>query len=100
MNTPTPTTADQVNAQHMWRNLVLGLLFDFIGKLSFAIPGLGEFSDIIWAPIAKYLMQWMYKGRAAKVMGWVVAIEEVLPFTDVVPSFTIMWFYTYVLKRN
>lgn len=94
------TTDASVNQTYIWRNLALGLLFDFIGTLSFSIPGLGEFSDIIWAPVAKYLMQWLYKGRAAKVMGWVVAIEEILPFTDVVPSFTLMWFYTYVLKKN
>lgn len=91
-------TADQINLKYKWRNLVLGLLFDLMGKLSFAIPGIGEFSDIIWAPVAKYLMQWMYKGRVAKTMSWVVAIEELLPFTDVVPSFTIMWFYTYVVN--
>jgi len=47
-----------------YKNLLLGFLFDAIGMLSFAVPFIGDFSDIIWAPIAAWLMIRMYKGRA------------------------------------
>ena len=80
------------------RNLLLGLLFDVIGMMSFAIPGIGSFSDIIWAPISAWLMTRMYKGRAGQTAGAISFIEELMPGLDVLPTFTIMWFYTYVFK--
>jgi hypothetical protein len=48
------------------RKPFLGILFDMIGMLSFTVPFLGEFSDVIWAPLAGYLMTWMYKGTLEK----------------------------------
>ncbi|SCY80019.1 hypothetical protein [Flavobacterium caeni] len=83
---------------HKQRDLLLGLLFDGIGMLSFTIPGIGEFSDVIWAPIAGYLMARLYKGTAGKVAGVFTFLEELVPFTDVLPSFTLMWIYTYLIK--
>ena len=81
-----------------YRNLLLGLLFDGIGMLSFAIPGIGEFSDVIWAPLAGWLMTRMYKGRIGQAAGIFTFVEELVPGMDVVPSFTIMWIYTYLLS--
>jgi hypothetical protein len=82
------------------RDLALGILFDAIGMVSFTIPLIGEFADVIWAPLAGYLMTWMYKGKAGKVAGVLTFLEEIIPFTDIIPSFTLMWFYTYILKRK
>lgn len=31
-----------------YKKLILGLLFDGIGMLSFTVPLIGDFSDIIW----------------------------------------------------
>lgn len=80
------------------RNLLLGLLFDALGMVSFIIPGIGEFSDIVWAPLAGWLMTRMYKGKIGQAAGVVTFIEELAPGLDVIPTFTIMWLYTYVLK--
>jgi hypothetical protein len=82
------------------KKLILGLLFDGIGMLSFAIPYIGEFSDVVWAPLAGFLMIKMYEGRVGKVAGVLTFIEEIIPFTDVVPSFTLTWIYTYWVKKN
>lgn len=82
------------------KKLVLGLLFDAIGMLSFTIPFLGEFSDVVWAPIAAFIMTRMYKGRVGRVAGILTFVEEVLPFTDVIPSFTLTWVYTYYFQRG
>ena len=79
--------------------LLLGLLFDGIGMISFSIPLLGEFSDVIWAPIAAFLMAKMYKGRVGKVASVLTFVEEIIPFTDVIPSFTITWIYTYYFQK-
>ena len=80
--------------------LLLGLLFDGIGMISFSIPLLGEFSDVIWAPIAAFIMSRMYKGRVGRVAGFLTFVEEIIPFTDIIPSFTITWIYTYFFQRQ
>ncbi|SHG16188.1 hypothetical protein SAMN05444396_105142 [Flavobacterium segetis] len=82
------------------RNLFLGLLFDSIGMLSFTIPFFGEFSDVIWAPIAGFLMTWMYKGTIGKIGGVITFVEEILPFSDFIPTFTLTWIYNYLIKKQ
>jgi hypothetical protein len=89
-----------VNRKLKRRNLFLGLLFDAIGMLSFTVPIIGEFSDVIWAPVAAYLMTRMYKGTIGKVGGVITFIEEIVPFADVVPSFTLTWIYNYWIKKQ
>jgi len=81
------------------RDLVVSLLCDAIGMMSFSIPLLGEFSDVVWAPVSGFIMAWMYKGKAGKVAGVGTFIEELLPVTDFIPSFTLMWIYTYLIKK-
>ena len=81
-----------------YKGLFLGLLFDAIGMLSFVIPFIGDFSDIIWAPIAAWLMTRMHKGKAGQAAGAITFIEEIVPGLDIIPMFTIMWLYTYVFK--
>ena len=89
-----------VNNKIKTKKLVLGILFDVIGMLSFTIPYVGEFGDVVWAPLSGFLMTKMYEGRVGKVAGILTVVEELLPFTDVVPSFTITWIYTYWIKKN
>ncbi|WP_136465277.1 hypothetical protein [Flagellimonas onchidii] len=83
-----------------YRHLLLGLLFDGIGMLSFAIPGIGEFSDVIWAPAAGWLMTRMYRGKIGQVAGVVTFVEELVPGLDIIPSFTLMWIYTYLISKD
>jgi len=80
--------------------LLLGLFFDAIGMISYSIPGLAEYIDIVWAPLAGFLMANMYKGRVGKVAGVLTFVEEIIPFTDVIPSFTITWIYMYWIKGS
>jgi hypothetical protein len=82
------------------RKLILGVLFDAIGMLSFTIPIIGEFSDVVWAPLAGFLMTWMYKGSVGKIAGGITFIEEILPFSDFVPTFTLTWVYNYIIKSQ
>ena len=83
-----------------YKKLGLSLLFDALGLVSFIIPGIGEFSDIVWAPISGWLMTKLYKGKAGKVAGVISVVEEALPGFDVIPTFTLMWLYTYVIKKE
>jgi hypothetical protein len=80
--------------------LLLSILFDAVGMISYVIPGLAESIDLVWAPLAGFLMTRMYPGRVGMVAGVLTFVEEILPFTDVIPSFTITWIYTYWLQGS
>jgi hypothetical protein len=80
--------------------LLLGVLFDAIGMLSFVVPGVGEFSDVIWAPIASFLIYKMYKGTEGKIGGLVTFVDEIMPGLDVIPTFTLMWIYKFIIKKE
>eukprot|EP00929_Paragymnodinium_shiwhaense_P088586 TRINITY_DN488_c0_g1_i1.p3 TRINITY_DN488_c0_g1~~TRINITY_DN488_c0_g1_i1.p3 ORF type:complete len:147 (-),score=29.31 TRINITY_DN488_c0_g1_i1:546-935(-) len=64
------------------------LLVDFIGFCSYLILFLGEFTDICWAPIAGLFLQYMFGSMLVSSLGF---IEEILPFTDIVPTATLAW---------
>jgi hypothetical protein len=78
--------------------LVLSLFFDAIGMLTYLVPVFGEITDIFWAPLSAILLIIMFKGTAGKLAGVFGFIEELLPLADIIPTFTITWFYTYVIK--
>ena len=80
--------------------LFLSLLLDAVGMLSYFFPGIGEATDVVWAPLSAWLMTKLYKGKEGKIAGLVTFIEEAIPGLDVIPTFTIMWFYTYVISKN
>jgi hypothetical protein len=88
------------NLNHKQRNLFLGILFDVVGMLTYLVPFLGEFADSIWAPVSGILLAVMYKGTIGKVGGIIEFLEELFPFTDFIPTFTLIWIYTYVIKNQ
>ena len=57
-------------------------------KTSELIPFLGEFTDLAYAPAEAGLLQVLFKSPAISAFGFV---EEILPFTDVIPTFTLSW---------
>ena len=93
-----PEEVSDSAVKHKSRDRVLGILFDTIAMLSFSVPLIGEFSDVIWAPFAGFLMTWMYKGTVGKVGGVVTFLEEILPFSDFIPTFTLTWIYNYIIR--
>ena len=82
------------------KKLVKSLCYDAVGMASTAIPVVGPFLDIIWAPYAARKMAQMYPGKKGKLSSILVFLEEILPFTDVIPTFTLMWIYTYVFQKQ
>ena len=77
-----------------YKILFFSLLLDGMGYVSFIFPPF----DFIWAPLSAYIMTKLYKGRKGKVAAVISFAEEALPFLDVIPTFTLMWLYTYVLN--
>ena len=80
--------------------LILGIVLDLVGMMSYLIPGVGEFADIIWAPIAAFTLANMYKGSVGKIGGIVTFIEEIIPGLDFIPTFTLTWIYEYYIARR
>lgn len=80
--------------------LIVGIIFDLIGMISYIVPGFGEGIDFIWAPISGLALFVMYKGVKGIVGGILGTVEELLPGLDFIPSFTLMWFYTYYIQKR
>lgn len=83
-----------MNLENLSKNkkLILSILFDIIGFFTFI--------DIVWAPLSGYLMAKMYKGSKGKIAGIISFLEEIIPGLDIIPTFTIMWFITYVFSKE
>jgi len=77
-----------------------GIVYDLVGMSTMFIPIVGAFLDILWAPYAAKKMGDMYPGSSGKIASWIVFIEEILPITDVIPTFTLMWLYTFVFSSE
>lgn len=75
-----------------YKKLILGIILDAIGVITIV--------DIIWAPVSAYVMTQMYGGKRGKVAAVFSFIEEIIPGLDIIPSFTIMWLYTYVFQSQ
>ena len=71
------------------KKLALCVLLDAVGLVNFTIPLVGEFSDIVWAPIAAIISYIMFGEKRGKFTALTTFTEEILPFTDIIPSFTI-----------
>ncbi len=75
--------------------LLASIGIDILGMGSYVLDFfgffvLGEITDIIFAPISAFLVYALYKN---KTLAWIDGIEEILPYTDVIPTATIGWFY-------
>jgi hypothetical protein len=82
------------------RKLMLSILFDLIGCMTYLLPFLGEFLDIAWAPIAGFILARMYKGTIGTVGGIFAFVEELMPGLDFIPTFTLTWIYTYMIRKQ
>lgn len=88
---PTPVkVARAVLPAGIWQRLLVSLLVDLIGSSSYLLPLVGEGADVIWAPVQTILIMAMYD-KTSPNLKYVSFVEEILPFTDIVPSATIGW---------
>lgn len=77
-----------------------GIILDLIGMSTMFIPFAGAFIDLLWAPYAAKQMSMMYKGSEGKIASVIVFLEELVPGLDFIPTFTLMWIYTFVWKKQ
>jgi len=69
------------------------VFMDLIGSVTYFIPGLGEWFDILWAPISAYIFYRSFGGKTGKIGSFINFAEELLPFTDIIPTFTLGYLY-------
>jgi len=98
-------TNDKVLAQFKNKRnkyLLISIILDVIGMTTYLIPILGEVGDLIFAPFYGLAIFIMYRKRifSAAVGGITGTIEELLPGTDVIPTATVMWTYTYIMRKD
>jgi hypothetical protein len=81
-------------------SLVFCLLMDLLGYASYAIPVFGELGDIIWAPISAFIFYKSFGGWKGAFGGLFNFVEEILPGTDFIPTFTITWLWQYFAQKK
>lgn len=86
------------NYENKYKKLTLSILLDAIGYISFLFPPF--IFDVFWAPLSAFLMTKLYKGKRGKVAAAISFIEEILPGLDIIPTFTLMWLYTFVFNKE
>ncbi len=79
-----------------WTQLGVAILVDIAGAISYMLPFFGEFGDFLFAPVQAMIVYWMV-GKEDWGMFWVMISfgEEMLPWTDIVPSVTLAWLWKY-----
>ena len=88
--------ADQIDFVQ-WAKLAACIGLDLAGVASELIPFLGEFTDVAFAPVEAALVFSLFKSPLLSGIGFV---EEILPFTDVIPTFCICWCVSYTLTHT
>ena len=68
--------------------LLACVAIDLIGSSSELLPGIGELTDIVYAPVAATVLRSLF---GSNVVFGLEFIEEILPFVDFLPLATICW---------
>lgn len=80
--------------------LTFCIIMDLIGSASYLFPGVGEWFDIAWAPLSAFIFYKSFGGKTGKIGAFINFAEEIIPFTDFIPTFTLVYFYKRFLNRK
>jgi hypothetical protein len=78
-------------------SLAFCIIMDVLGFATYAIPGLGELGDIVFAPLSAIVFYAMFGSWKGALFNFT---EEIIPGTDFIPTFTIMWIWQYFTSRK
>ena len=81
-------------------SLAFCILMDLIGMASFVFPALGEWSDVFWAPLSAWIFYQSFGSVGGLLGGAFSFLEEIIPFTDIIPTFTIAWYFQNKLSAS
>ena len=71
-------------------SLLACIAMDAVGMASYFLPLVGETFDAFWAIVAAVVFYRWFRSPIGTVA---TAVEELLPKTDIVPMFTIAYFF-------
>jgi len=80
--------------------LVFCIILDFIGWLTYLLPFVGEWGDMLWAPLSAYIFYRSFGGKVGALGSIINFVEETIPFTDFIPTFTIAYFYKKLTDKD
>ncbi|WP_259015772.1 hypothetical protein [Emticicia fluvialis] len=78
-------------------DLLASLAIDALGMSTYLIPALGEGFDLLLAPVISGLIYAVHRTTFGAAFGFV---EEIIPFTDIIPTASILWVYRYVFRKK
>lgn len=71
---------------------------DIIGAATYFLPGFGEWFDLLWAPFSTFIFYRSFGGKFGRIGGLISFVEEILPFTDFLPTFTLGYLFNRFFK--
>jgi len=81
------------------RNKLIGaIIIDLVGILSFLLPIVWETGDMLWAPLSGLLIFLLFPNRKKYAIAGM--IEEMLPFTDIIPTACLTWRLEYIKEQE
>lgn len=84
-----PNTVNPPTVAPDFGKLIFCLILDTLGTSSEFIPIVGELTDVVYAPFAAIALRSLFQG--SNIVFALEFIEEILPFTDILPLATICW---------
>lgn len=78
--------------------LIAAVMIDLVGIITYFVPVVGEGGDLAWGPISGFLIYVLFPNHKKMAIGG--AIEEMLPFTDFIPTAYLTWRIDYVKNKN
>ncbi|HZF64449.1 MAG TPA: hypothetical protein VEZ55_08195 [Chitinophagaceae bacterium] len=92
--------ADAAVVEQKMPSLAACLVMDFLGYATYGIPILGEFLDVLWAPVSAFIFFRMFGGMKGLFGAAFNFVEEAMPGLDFIPTFTIAWLVQYFRRRK
>ncbi len=80
--------------------LLFCIVMDLLGCATYILPVLGESFDIAFAPISAIIYFIAFRGMRGIIGGSINFIEELLPGTDIIPTFTITWLLIHYKSKS
>ena len=95
VSTPSPPPLPPLSGVLLFK-LLASILIDLVGDGSLLVPGAGDASDLLWAPLSAVLVRLLYGSNTLALCN---LIEELLPFTDAIPTATISFVLEYFFRK-
>lgn len=88
-NHAPPPPPKKMGPCSMMIKLAACFCLDMLGNATYMVPAVGEVGDAVFAPASGVMIKMLYNSNSIAIIG---ALEELLPYTDILPTASIAWF--------